>query len=129
MKRADATRASAAHPNILKRLLVHVAAFNLGLVMRKMLGCTSAGRWPSGWRWCRPRALSGGSDSGTPENIVGIDHVTRRAIAATLEDLISERTSMKRAALRFLEASYHETASRVFWCCLASSMILIALSV
>ena len=26
------------HPNILKRLLVHVAAFNLGLVMRKMLG-------------------------------------------------------------------------------------------
>jgi transposase len=26
------------HPNILKRLLVHVAAFNLGLVMRKVLG-------------------------------------------------------------------------------------------
>ena len=26
------------HPNILKRLLVHVAAFNLGLVMRQMLG-------------------------------------------------------------------------------------------
>src|SRR5439155_18864336 len=26
------------HPNILKRLLVHVAAFNLGLVMRKLLG-------------------------------------------------------------------------------------------
>src|SRR5580704_1886019 len=26
------------HPNILKRLLVHVAAFNLGLVMRKILG-------------------------------------------------------------------------------------------
>jgi transposase len=26
------------HPNILKRLLVHVAAFNLGLVMRKALG-------------------------------------------------------------------------------------------
>jgi len=26
------------HPNILKRLLVHVAAFNLGLVMRKLFG-------------------------------------------------------------------------------------------
>jgi transposase len=26
------------HPNILKRLLVHTAAFNLGLVMRKLLG-------------------------------------------------------------------------------------------
>ena len=26
------------HPNILKRLLVHVAAFNWGLVMRKLLG-------------------------------------------------------------------------------------------
>jgi hypothetical protein len=26
------------HPNILKRLLVHVAAFNLGLIMRKLLG-------------------------------------------------------------------------------------------
>src|ERR1700688_4211112 len=26
------------HPNILKRLLVHVAAFNLGLVLRKLLG-------------------------------------------------------------------------------------------
>ena len=26
------------HPNILKRLLIHVAGFNLGLVMRKLLG-------------------------------------------------------------------------------------------
>jgi len=26
------------HPNILKRLLVHVAAFNLGLVMRQLCG-------------------------------------------------------------------------------------------
>ena len=35
------------HPNILKRLLIHVAGFNLGLVMRKLLG---AGK---------PRALAG----------------------------------------------------------------------
>ena len=26
------------HPHILNRLLVHVAAFNLGLVMRQLLG-------------------------------------------------------------------------------------------
>jgi hypothetical protein len=26
------------HPNILKRLLVHVAAFNLGVVMRRIFG-------------------------------------------------------------------------------------------
>jgi len=26
------------HPNILKRLLIHVAGFNLALVMRKLLG-------------------------------------------------------------------------------------------
>lgn len=35
------------HPNILKRLLIHIAGFNLGLVMRKLLG--------SG----KPRALAG----------------------------------------------------------------------
>jgi transposase len=35
------------HPNILKRLLIHVAGFNLGLVMRKLVG---AGK---------PRALAG----------------------------------------------------------------------
>ncbi|HET7892663.1 MAG TPA: transposase [Candidatus Sulfotelmatobacter sp.] len=27
------------HPNIIKRLLIHAAAFNLGLVMRKLAGC------------------------------------------------------------------------------------------
>jgi len=35
------------HPNILKRLLIHVAGFNLGLVMRKLLGVG------------KPRALAG----------------------------------------------------------------------
>ena len=35
------------HPNILKRLLIHVAGFNLGLLMRRLLG---AGK---------PRALAG----------------------------------------------------------------------
>src|SRR5213594_3616047 len=36
------------HPNILKRLLVHVAAFNLGLVMRQLLGCGT----PRGLQGC-----------------------------------------------------------------------------
>ena len=30
------------HPNILKRLLIHAAGFNLGLVLRKMLGLGTA---------------------------------------------------------------------------------------
>ena len=30
------------HPNILKRLLIHVAGFNLSLVMRKVLGVGTA---------------------------------------------------------------------------------------
>src|SRR5271165_4962173 len=38
MKRAACDACICDHPNILKRLLVHVAAFNLGLVMRKVLG-------------------------------------------------------------------------------------------
>src|SRR5205814_910533 len=37
------------HPNILKRLLVHVAAFNLGLVMRRLLG-RGTPRGLQGWR-------------------------------------------------------------------------------
>lgn len=37
------------HPNILKRLLVHVAAFNLGLVMRKIFGRGT----PRGLQGCR----------------------------------------------------------------------------
>lgn len=36
------------HPNILKRLLVHVAGFNLGLTMRQLVGVS------------RPRVLQGG---------------------------------------------------------------------
>ena len=41
------------HPNILKRLLVYVAAFNLGLVMRQMLGRGT----PRGLQACRPDLL------------------------------------------------------------------------
>ena len=43
------------HPNILKRLLVQVAAFNLGLVMRKMLGKGT----PRGFQDCRTGLLAG----------------------------------------------------------------------
>ena len=41
------------HPNILKRLLVHVAAFNLGLVMRQLLGRGT----PRGLPGCRLELL------------------------------------------------------------------------
>jgi len=37
------------HPNILKRLLVHVAAFRLGVVMRRLLG-RGTPRGLQGWR-------------------------------------------------------------------------------
>ena len=36
------------HPNILKRLLIHVAGFNLGLVMRRLFGVGTA-RGLQGW--------------------------------------------------------------------------------
>src|SRR3989475_9428366 len=51
MRRVDLRR----HPNILKRLLVHVAAFNLGLVMRQLLGRGT------------PRGLQGRSEEHTSE--------------------------------------------------------------
>ena len=57
------------HPNILKRLLVHVAAFNLGLVMRKMLG------------------------RGTPRGLQGYD----RALFLTLLRLLCEVRTQNRA--------------------------------
>ena len=52
------------HPNILKRLLIHVAGFNLGLVMRRLLGVG------------KPRALA------------GIAALIRKCFAAIAEDLI-----------------------------------------
>lgn len=61
-----------------------------------------------------PTRFVWGSDSGSPENIVGIDSVTRHEIADTLSDLITRRILDERASLRFLEASYRETARRVF---------------
>ena len=40
------------HPNILKRLLVHVAGLNLGLLLRQVLGV------------CTPRGLQGRAAAG-----------------------------------------------------------------
>ena len=36
------------HPNILKRLLVHTGAFNLGLLMRTLIGVGGHAAWPPG---------------------------------------------------------------------------------
>ena len=64
-------------------------------------------------RWCRRRVLFG-VRTAAPRRVSPHRHVTRREIAETLEDLIAERILDERTALRFLEASYRETASRVF---------------
>ena len=55
------------HANILKRLVVHVAGFNLGLVMRKLVGRGTPRaldkRWmpmlPKGFRRTRQSLMSG----------------------------------------------------------------------
>ncbi len=58
------------HPNILKRLLIHAAAGNLGLIMRKVLG------------------------SGTPRGLRGA------ALAAAGECFVLARAALARAAHR-----------------------------
>jgi len=52
------------HPNILKRLLIHVAGFNLGLVMRKLVG------------------------AGKPRALAGVAALIRKRFAAIAERLI-----------------------------------------
>ena len=49
------------HPNILKRLLIHTAGFNLGLVMRKLLGAGKPRAFAgvAGLRWRRFSAIVG----------------------------------------------------------------------
>ena len=55
-----------------------------------------------------------GSDSGTPETIVGIDHVMRTNIAAALEMCLEDGTIDERYAMEFIENTYRETPKRVF---------------
>lgn len=58
--------------------------------------------------------LCWGSDSGTPESIVGTDAIVRREIAHVLEDAIRDGILDERGALAFLENCYRKTAQRVF---------------
>ncbi len=55
-----------------------------------------------------------GSDSGTPETIVGIGEITRERIANVLEDQIAHRIIDEKVALDFLEHTYVETPKRIF---------------
>jgi len=55
-----------------------------------------------------------GSDSAYPETIVGVDRITRRNIAAVLEDLIQRRILDERTALDWLANTYQKTPKRVF---------------
>jgi len=58
--------------------------------------------------------LCWGSDSGLPENIVGIGQLTREIIANVLEDQIDRRIMDERVALEFLEHCYEKTPTRLF---------------
>lgn len=55
-----------------------------------------------------------GSDSSTPESIVGIDRITREQIAWVLSDMLRDGRLDERTALRFLEQAYTLTPRRVF---------------
>lgn len=58
--------------------------------------------------------LCWGSDSGSPETIVGIDCVVREQIAEVLDDLIRRRVIDDGAAFSFLQDAYQNTPKRVF---------------
>jgi hypothetical protein len=55
-----------------------------------------------------------GSDSGFPENIVGIGRIVREEIGVVLEDLMVRRILDERTALDFLQLTYQDTPRRVF---------------
>ena len=74
------------HPNILKRLLVHVAAFNLGLVMRKLFG------------------------KGTPRGLQGY----RAALFLAILQRLSEVWAPRRALENFMMAPRRSPAPQCF---------------
>ncbi len=74
------------HPNILKRLLVHVAAFNLGLVMRKLFG------------------------KGTPRGLQGY----RAALFLAILQRLSEVWAPRRALENFMMAPRRSPAPQSF---------------
>lgn len=55
-----------------------------------------------------------GSDSNSPEDIVGIGQLTREVIADVLEDLIHRRVIDENVAHNFLECTFMKTPQRVF---------------
>lgn len=55
-----------------------------------------------------------GSDSNSPETIVGIGEITRERIANVLEDQIAHGIMDEKVAIDFLEHSYVQTPRRVF---------------
>jgi len=55
-----------------------------------------------------------GSDSGIPENIVGIGRITREEIASVLEDLTARRIIDEPLALDFIKHAYQKNPARIF---------------
>ncbi len=67
------------------------------------------------WLACVPHdRMCFGSDSGTPETIVGIDSTMRRLMADVLDECVADRTIDERYALEFVENCYSATPKRVF---------------
>ncbi len=67
------------------------------------------------WLACVPHdRMCWGSDSGTPETIVGIDSVMRRLIADVLDDCLRDRAIDERYGLEFVEHLYRNTPNKVF---------------
>jgi len=55
-----------------------------------------------------------GSDSCTPEEIAGVDRITRRLIAEALEDAVAARIVDEKYAMEFIDRSYYENPKRIF---------------
>ena len=54
-----------------------------------------------------------GSDSGTPENIVGTGEATRTEIANVLEDEVARKSMTEKMAIDFIDKCYMQTPKRL----------------
>ena len=80
------------HANILKRLLVHVGGFNLGLLMRSLVGVGT------------PRSLQG--------RLAAVRGARHRAVDARGGPLVRPPNAIRRSCVRFYAASSFRTATR-----------------
>ncbi len=55
-----------------------------------------------------------GSDSNSPETIVGIDTIVREEISLILEDMVEKQYLDKKSCLSFIKNSYYDTPKKLF---------------